>query len=329
MVSMGCSKCRMGAFYCRQLGSHSVQPNYLRTEICLQRFGPLPYASTRRLPLPPGAYTSLVAHSFLNFFLLLRIFSIGGRSRPLTTISYTLLAWAVPFLLLSHLVFPVGMPLLNPITSAIATPIDATKAQPIAATYTSTRFRTLKILNERIQAFAPLLPFLLVTVLALFWAVNGQVERYDPKPSFSIPSLLYSSIFAIDAYPIGRTVSPIEVRSALAIAFVAISLLGWLSGDIRTISTIEREAEIETAAQLERLRIVRCFAPAEGESIPLPSPWNIVGVVARDAPCLIMRSLGRATSWKSVFNRWVLRFAVAPQLAAVDWFMRRGRRRAL
>jgi len=181
-----------------------------------------------------------------------------------------------------------------------------------------------------VDVFTPLGPFLFICLIALFYAVNGQVERYDPKTFFKV-SILF--LFDYSEYE-GRTVSPIEVRSALAIGFLAILLLGWLLGDaLITSDPIERRAEIQSQAALERIRIVRYFAPdliKREEAIPLPPPWNLLSLLFVDFPLLVCHQAGKRGQafelrWKRLCSRAIV-MVIKWQLVLIDFV---GERRYL
>jgi hypothetical protein len=236
----------------------------------------MPYRSLRGLPLPAGSYSALLPHSFIALFVILRYISRG--SLPITAAAYSLLAWSAPLLLVAILIFPVGLPSLNPCSPSLSHP----------------RFRAIRVVNDRITVFSPLFPFILLSLAALFYAVNGEVEVYEPNPK--------STVYPGDRDP--RVVSPIEVRSSLVMGFLAVCLLGWLMGDaIITANPADRQAEIATAASLERARIVRYFAPdaSRDEMVPWPSPLNLVARVWSMAT--LLRAGGKRSAWRRDMRR--------------------------
>jgi hypothetical protein len=256
------------------------------------------------MPLPPSSYISLLAHSFLNVFLLLRV--VSGANLGITAAAYTVLAWSAPLLLLSIFVFPVGLPSLNPVCGMVTPP----------------RFSALRVLHDRLDVYAPLAPFLFTCLFSLFYAVNGEVERYDPK---SLIQYLISDYSQKE----NRIVSPIEVRSSLAVGFFTVLLLGWLLGDATiTADPKERNAEILTAANLERLRIVRYFRPEQmnGEVVPVPPPLNLVSLALR-AICGALQLVGKGgRSLHEKLDRQIAPISlglILPQLILVNQVMNR------
>jgi hypothetical protein len=241
----------------------------------------MPYRSLRRLPLPPGSYSALLPHSTVALFVILRYISRGNLA--ISSIAYSLLAWSAPLLLLSIFIFPVGLPSLNPSASGLD----------------PARFRAIRVVNDRLAVFSPLFPFILISLVALFYAVNGEVERYEPNPT----------VYPGDRDDV-RTVSPIEVRSSLAIGFIAVCLLGWLMGDaLITTDPTERQAEIAAAAALERCRTVRYFTPdaARDERVPWPSPLNLVGRVASFVRAALAARTSPLSGWRLDVRRYTTR----------------------
>lgn len=222
--------------------------------------GPLPLTRLRSLPLPAGSYTPLVAHSFISGFAVLRLLSFGHQ--PMASVAYILLAWSVPFQLLSLFVLPAGLPTLAPAFNKPAI----------------IRFKALRVLNDRIAAFRPFFIFFTISLACLVWAVNGEVDL-DPGKYGS--SARWKAA-AIDDHG-QRTASPIEVRSSLAAGILFVALIAWLAGDAiaSTASPTERAADIAEHAVMEHLRYVRLFTPAKDEAPPLPPPFNLLFLLPR------------------------------------------------
>ena len=253
----------------------------------------MPYQSLRRLQLPPGSLSPLLAHGLIFIGLLLRILS-GGKY-IIIAISYPLIAWSMPFFLLSTFIFPVGLPSLNPFGSKFA----------------PARFRSLRVVNDRLAAFLPLMPFLLVALFILFWAVNGDVDSWDPHSLFSI-------------FGFTTTVAPIEARTSLAVSILAVILLGWLMGDA-SLDTGSRELDIEVAARLERIRMVRHFATEEGEVVPLLPMEELLYSLIGTTPCSLMNRgnesmLARGRRWEASLKRWR---TISVHWRAMPWLARR------
>lgn len=238
--------------------------------------GPIPSPHLRRLQLPPGSFFTLLPHTMVFLAIVLRTLSHGRYI--IISISYPLLAWAMPLFLLSLLVFPVGLPSLNPFGSKLA----------------PARFRSLRVLNERLSAYLPLLPFLIISLFILFWAVNGEVENWDPHSFFLQPSL-------------ANVVAPIEARTSLAVSILAVILLGWFIGDAQ--QEPDRELDIQVASNLERLRMVRYFSPRQDEDTPLPPIEAVIYFLVGSIPCRAMalageRGQGAAQQWRQKLRAW-------------------------
>lgn len=208
--------------------------------------------------------------------ILLRTLSHGRYI--IISISYPLLAWAMPLFLLSLFVFPIGLPSLNPFGSRLA----------------PSRFRSLRVLNERLTAYLPLLPFLLISLFILFWAVNGEVESWDPHSLFTQPSLT-------------NVVAPIEARTSLAVSILAVLLLGWFIGDAH--QDVDRELDVQVAANLERLRMVRYFSPRQDEDTPLPPMESLLYFIIGSLLCRALalagdRGQAAGQQWREKLRLW-------------------------
>lgn len=245
--------------------------------------GPLPLTRLRSLPLPAGSYTPLISFAFILGFLVLRLCCFGRQS--VASLAYILLAWSVPFQLLSLFVLPAGLPSLAPAFNKPAT----------------IRFKALRVLNDRIAAFRPFFVFFFFSLAFLLWAVNGEVELDPSRPGAS---------WSPGSQGGRRTVSPIEVRSSLAAGVLFVALIAWLAGDAiaSTASPTERAADIQEHAALEHLRYARLFTPAPDEAPPLPPPFNLIFLLPRALGWLLSCFAGNeAESGKAVQARKVIR----------------------
>lgn len=299
-----------------------------------QWLGPLPHVSrARQLPLPPGSLAPLVAHTMICLAIILRLFSKGSIS--VVELSYTLLAWSLPFLGLALFVFPAGVPSLNPsllhLGGADQRPRSGLPNAILAQ----------RVIGSRLAGLRHLATLLAVFALLLIISLNGEIDIYDPDLLFRY--ITFTTYPSNPAEPRSRRVSPMEGRSSVAIGLIVGAIIAWMSGAVRLDFEANRRVEavadvdagpaaavpadldgweashgavIADLARLERIRVVRFYASAP----PLPSALNLLALLVVEVPSNVLaaapsRGARRlARTWRERAERILYLVLVAPQL---------------
>ncbi|GAA99176.1 uncharacterized protein L969DRAFT_48153 [Mixia osmundae IAM 14324] len=327
------------------------------TEVCRAIIkGPLRRSlSFQSGSLPAGSLPPLIGHSLVTLSVFLRLFSMGKTSP--VNLSYTMLAWSLPFLGASICIFPSGLPNLNPSFLHLR-PESLLRRKPSHQPPTGLPNAALlqRVVSARLSGLRHTSAFLLLTVILLSVSLSGQVDIYDPEsigeaipdllggllPGF-LPTAFPSRVSILDDSRIGR-VAPMEARSSLVLALLFGLVTAWIAGGKKFELELERGmhnasdqdsytlgygSTIARLARLDRVRVVRYFSydPRDPyDDLPLASPLNLPSFFLKDIPCTILKVLPSAranragTRWKASVNLWIWRLLVAPGLIVVGGF---------
>lgn len=316
----------------------------------MQIHGPLPHVTiARSLPLPPGSLVAMVAYTMIALFVLLRI--VSGGSIPIVQLSYTLLAWSLPFLGLATFVMPAGVPALNPSL------LHRGNADTRSRSSLPDALLSQRVVTARLSGLKHLSSLLVVFALLLVISLSGEIDIYDPD-LFVLPGagLVVQQVGGAVTTTAAKhfRVSPLEGRSAVAISIIIGAVIAWMAGGVRMDFESHRRGltlEAETAsrwttakhglahlsaldsweashgpviadlARLERLRVVRFFVIDDEQlsiRMPsLPSPLNLIVLFFVELPSVLLRlaqrrRLGR--HWRTSVGRFVFVVIMAPQL---------------